>query len=74
MSLETELGWEIDEVLVKVVRDAHSVQATYNCLGDSERGLWYGPTVWYTRIPYWKPCGVHLTRLTGLKDGYWARW
>ena len=36
MSLETELGWEIDEVLVKVVRDAHSVQTTYSCLEDSD--------------------------------------
>ena len=72
--LETELGWAIDEVLVKAVRGAYSVQATYKCLEDSERGLWYGPTQWWTRTPFWKPCGVHLTNLTGSTEGYWVQW
>ena len=73
--LEAELNWEVEEITVKKVRDAYGVTATYKCLTDPERGMWYGPTLWYSRTTHWKPCGVTLSSLTsGVTAGFWVQW
>ena len=74
VELDGEDGWAIDQVLVKVIRGDYSVQPVWKFLGGEDR-VWYGPTRWYTRTTYWKPCGVRITDMAGgVVEGYWVQW